>query len=74
MDAEIRLIGTRRRYKVGMTLDEESANAIGIAIWTITDTAKKNLGNHCQCAGQIDVTLGVLRFRATLLQPDTIGR
>ena len=67
-DAEIRLVGTRRRYKVLVNLGEESTNAIGIAIWTISETAKENLDKHCRRSGQIDVTLGVLRFRATLIQ------
>jgi len=69
LDAEVQLVGTRRRYKVGITLGEESNNAIGIDIWTITNTAKENLGKHCRRNGEIDVTLGVLRFRAKLLQP-----
>ena len=67
LDAEIRLAGTRRRYKVGMLLGEESKDAIGISIWTITDTANENVAKHCQRNGQIDVTLGMLRFRATLI-------
>ena len=66
-DAEVRLVGTRRKYKVAIGFYELDSGGIGASIWTSTDTANENLVAHANAEGKLKVTVGVISFSATII-------
>lgn len=77
-DATIRLVGTRRKYKVGIQLGEEDDGSIGAAIWTLTESTNENLAEHAEDGGTLKVTLGAITFTARIIisrhgEPATFG-
>lgn len=78
MDAQVQLVGSRRKYKVGIQVGEEDDGGIGAALWTLTDVANENLAEHAQDGGTLKVTLGAMTFTARLIicrhgEPATLG-
>lgn len=67
MDAEVHLVGTRRKYKVGIEIGEENDGSIGAAIWTLTEIANENLAEHAQDGGTLKVILGAITFTARII-------
>jgi hypothetical protein len=66
-DAEVRLVGTRHKYKVGIQVGEEDDGSIGASIWTLTEVANENLAEHAQNGGILEVTLGAISFTARII-------
>ena len=64
--AKIDLLGTRRRYSVGVSFGDDSDGRVGIAIWTATDTANQNLARHAEDDGILRVSVGAVTFSARL--------
>ena len=66
-DAEIRLIGTRRRYKIELMLSEIAIeHGSPISVWTFTKTAANNISAHAKSGGQFQITVGTLTFEARI--------
>ena len=64
--AKIYLLGTRRRYSVGVSFGDDPDGRVGIAIWTASDTANQNLARHAEDDGILRVTVGAVTFSARL--------
>ena len=66
MEADIRLTGTRRSYKVFIGIFAIPPHAVGLDIWTTSDEARLRISQHRDQWGRISVTLGAMQFDATL--------
>ena len=66
-DAEVRLFGTRRKYKVAIGFYEHDNGGIRASIWTSTDTADENLVAHAAAEGELKVTVGAISFSANII-------
>jgi hypothetical protein len=66
-DAELRLVGTRRKYRVGIRIYEVDGGTIGAKIWTSSDTANENLVDHAKAEGKLKVTVGLISFSANIV-------
>lgn len=66
LSAEVRLVGTRRKYQVCTYVGGGSTGRIGMSIWTGTDAANAGLAEHAENRGIIKVILGAVQFKARL--------
>ena len=67
MGAELRLVGTRRKYQVSVWWDWEGRHdRIVIDIWTSTDAANRGLAEHAENRGLLIVILGAVHFTARI--------
>lgn len=68
-DAELRLIGTRRRYRVGAWWDwEETHRDLGISFSTATDAAIGGIAEHAARGGLFKVFLDDVTFTARVIK------
>lgn len=67
LNAELRLVGTRRKYQVGIQIGDDDDGTIGASIWTITDTANENLAAHAEDGGLLKVIIEAINFRARII-------
>ena len=65
-EGEIRLAGTRRCYKVLIGIYALPPHAVGLDIWAPSDDARLRIAQHRDMWGRINVTLGTMKFDATL--------
>ena len=65
-DGEVRLPGTRRKYKVLIRIGGDESG-VGLDIITISDIAQENLANHAGQGQPIRVTIGVVTFMARII-------
>jgi hypothetical protein len=67
LEAELRLVGTQRKYKVCLWWDWDGLyDGIGINIWTLTDAANAGLAEHAEDRRLLKVILGAVQFTARL--------
>ena len=68
LDAELRLVGTRRRYKVALWWHggEGHFDGIPVNIWTLTEAANLGLSEHAERGRLLKVILGAVTFTARL--------
>ena len=65
-EGEIRLGGTRHKYKVLIDVYAIPPHAFGLNIWAPSDEARLRIRQHRDMWGRIHVTLGELQFDAVL--------
>jgi len=68
LDAEVRLVGTRRRYQVALWWygGEAHLDGIPVNIWTGTEAANNGLSAHAAQGRLLKVILGAVTFTARL--------
>ena len=63
--AELRLVGTRRRYKINFWWDSESyPGRVGVHICTLTNAAYAGIAEHAGNGGLLKVVMGDVTFSA----------
>jgi hypothetical protein len=65
-DGDVKLVGTRRKYKCLIRIGQDPTGMVGIDILTVTDRARECLAEHAEQHGLLKVTIGAITFTASI--------